>query len=195
MTGQFQHGISIQSFSERILRSNSVTDELDRWCGEHNIGNGRIVALCARDAPHEAMDEESLHNLSTYKHPGKSRFRRVRLATAGVTVADALNWYFPDNLPSDICHKLETTDVAFGRGISHLNPKRRTFFVWRAAPEQLVDQRGSIDPESIAFETRAVVYRDDNVPLALVHERFRTKLFLSVPGFAPAARIEAPSEL
>jgi hypothetical protein len=195
MTGQFQHGISIDAFSERILRSNSVTEELDRWCSEHNIGDGRIVALCARDAPPEVMDEESLHNLSTYKHPGNSRFRRVRLATAGVTVADALNWYFPDNLPSDICHKLETTDLAFGRGISHLNPRRRTFFVRRTEMEQLVDRRGSIDPESIVFETRAVVYRDDNAPLALVQERFRAKLFLSVPGFAPAAKIEVPNDL
>jgi chorismate-pyruvate lyase len=195
MTEQFKDGISIHSFSERILRSNSVTNQLEQWCDEYKIGDGHIVALRGGAELQEVMDDESLEILSTYKSPGKIRFRRVRLATAGLTLVDALNWYFPDNLNSDICHKLETTDIPFGRAINCLNPKRRTFFVRRATPEQLVNRRGLIDPASIAFEHRAVVYREDNVPLAVVHERFRSMLLLSVPGFVPAARIEAPTDL
>jgi chorismate-pyruvate lyase len=192
MTEQFKDGISIHSFSERILRSNSVTDQLERWCGEYMIGNGRLVALRTRNEPQEVIDDESLDILSTYKSHGKIRFRRVRLATAGLTLVDAMNWYFPDNLDSDICHKLETTDIPFGRAISHLNPRRRTFFVWRATPEQLVNRRGLIDPSSIAFEHRAVVCREDNVPLAVVHERFRSTLLLSAQVFVPAASHAAP---
>ena len=195
MTELFKGLSSIHSFSERILRSNSVTDQLERWCSENKIGNGRIVALCARHAPQEAIDHDSLDALSEHKSPGKTRFRRVRLATAGLTLVDALNWYFPDNLTSDICHELETTDIPFGRAIKPLKPRRRTFAVWRAAPEQLVNGQGMIDPATTAFEHRAVVYREGNVPLAIVHERSRATLFLRVPGFVPATRIEALDDL
>ena len=113
----------------------------------------------------------------------------MRLATAGVVVVDALNWYFPDNLSSDICEHLEKTDIPFGRAIKHLNPKRRTFLVRRCTPEQLVDARGSIDPTSTAFEHRAVVYREDGVPLAVVHERFRAILVFRVPELV---RVSSP---
>jgi chorismate-pyruvate lyase len=195
MTEQFEDGISIHSFSEKILRSNSVTEQVEWWCGKYNIGDGRLAALCARNAPPEVMDDESRETLYTYKSHGKIGFRRIRLVTADITLVDAVNWYFPDNLTSDICHQLDTTDIPFGRVISHLNPKRRAFFAWHATPEDLVDRRGLIDPTSIAFEHRAVVYREDRVPLAVVHERFRMTLFLSVPGFKPAARIKASNNL
>jgi chorismate-pyruvate lyase len=192
MTELFQGWSSIHSFSERILRSNSVTEQLERWCGENKIGSGRILALCERHAPQEAIDDDSLDALAAYKSFGRTtRFRRVRLATSELVVVDALNWYFPDNLTGDICQELETTDVPFGRAIKPLKPRRRTFAVLRATPEQLVNDQGLIDPATTAFEHRAVVYRDDNVPLAIVHERFRAVLFQRVPGFSLTTKIEA----
>ncbi len=42
-------------------------------------------------------------------------FRKVRLATAGIAVVDALNWFFPDNLSSDIRAQLKTSEIPFGR--------------------------------------------------------------------------------
>jgi hypothetical protein len=177
----------MHSLSERILQANSATEELERWCRDHAIGDGHIVALCARHAPAEAPDDESREAIYPCVGVDRARFRKVRLATAGIVVADALNWYFPDNLTPDISDSLETTDISFGRAIRHLNPRRRTFLVRRCTPGQLVDADQAIDPTSTAFEHRAVVYRDDNVPLAVVHERFRAILVLRIPEFVPAS--------
>jgi chorismate-pyruvate lyase len=182
MTELFQNFSSINSFSEKILRSNSATEQLELWCKENKIGDGRIAALCERQAPYEAIDGDSLDALVGYQSPGKSTgFRRVRLASAGLVLVDALNWYFPDNLTSEMNQELETTDVPFGRAVKALRPRRRTFAVWRATPEQLMSCQEPIDPATIAFEHRAVVYRTDNIPLAIVHERFRVALFLRAP--------------
>jgi chorismate-pyruvate lyase len=189
VTELFQNFSSINSFSEKILRSNSVTEQLERWCVENKIGDGRVVALCERQAPREPIDGDSLDALTGYRSPGGSTgFRRVRLASAGLVLVDALNWYFPDNLTSEMCRELEMTDVPFGRAIRSLRPRRRTFAVWRATPEQLMSCQEPIDPATIAFEHRAVVYRTDNIPLAIVHERFRIALFLRAPEPAQDGR-------
>jgi hypothetical protein len=151
MTDSLQSWNSMHALSERILRTDSATDELERWCRDNVIGDGQIVALCDRDARPEALDDESLEAL--YPHPGrdKTMFRKVRLATAGIAVVDALNWFFPDNLSRDIREQLETSDIPFGRAIRHLNPKRRTFLVRRCTPAQLVDAARSIDSTAVAL--------------------------------------------
>jgi chorismate-pyruvate lyase len=162
-----------RTLSERILRADSATDELERWCRDWGIGDGRIVALCARDAICEAMDDDSLDALQRRDVCGKTRFRRVRLATAGLVVVDALNWYFPDHLTSQMRERLETTDIPFGRVIGALRPKRRTFLVRRYTR---LDAHQASDPGGLAFEHRAVVHKEDATPLAVVHERFRMAL-------------------
>jgi chorismate-pyruvate lyase len=172
----------VHALSERILRSNSATEELERWCRERAIGDGRIVALCARDATPEPLDDESLEVLYPRDVRGKTRFRRVRLATSGIVVVDALNWYFPNHLTPEICKKLEKSDIPFGRAIEALKPKRRTFLVRRCAPDQLVDVKGLMDRSATAFEHRAVVQRHDGAPLAVVHERFRFELLSDMPA-------------
>lgn len=176
---------SMHSLSERILRANSATEELERWCRDNAIGDGRIVAMCDRHSRPKALDDDSIQAL--YRYPGhdKAAFRKVRLATAGIAVVDALNWFFPDNLSNDVREQLETSDIPFGRAIRHLNPKRCTFLVRRCTCSQLVDALQSIDPTAVAFEHRAVVYRDDDVPLAVVHERFRATLICRVAEFVP----------
>ena len=172
------------ALSERILRANSSSQELERWCRERNIGDGRIVALCARHAAPEALDHASLEALYPRSVRDQTRFRRVRLVTADIVAVEALNWYFPDNLTTEICETLETTNIPFGRAIRALKPKRCTFLVQRCTPEQLVDANGSIDPTATAFEHRTVVYGADDAPLAVVHERFRVALVCRVPQFA-----------
>lgn len=174
---------SMLALSERILRANSASEELERWCSERNIGDGRIVALCARHAAPQALDEASLEALYPRNARGQTRFRRVRLVTADIVAVETLNWYFPENLTTEICETLETTNIPFGHAIKALKPKRRTFLVRRCTPEQLVDAKGLIDPTATAFEHRTVVYREDDAPLAVVHERFRVALVCRVPEF------------
>jgi chorismate-pyruvate lyase len=180
MTDSLQSWNRMYALSERILRTNSATDELERWCRDNAIGDGKIVALCDRHAPPKPLDDETLEAL--YPYPGcNGTFRKVCLATAGIVVVDALNWFFPDNLPGDVHEQLETSDIPFGHAIRHLNPRRRTFLVRRCTPGQLADAARSIDPTAVAFEHRAVVYRDNAIPLAVVHERFRANLVCRAP--------------
>jgi hypothetical protein len=185
---------SMQALSERILRANSSSEELERWCSERNIGDGRIVALCARHTAPGALDHASLEALYPRNLRGPTRFRRVRLVTADIVAVEALNWYFPDNLTTEICETLETTNIPFGRAIKALNPKRRTFLVRRCTPEQLIDAQGSIGPTGTAFEHRTVVYGEDDAPLAVVHERFRAVLVCGIPEFV-SSRPPTPERL
>jgi chorismate-pyruvate lyase len=174
----------MHALSERILRSNSATEELERWCGERAIGDGRVVALCARHAVPELCDDESLEALYPHDVRGQTKFRSVRLATAGIVVAEALNWYFPDRLTLEMREALETTNIPFGRAVKPLRPRRRTFLVRRCTPEQMA--KGPIDPGATAFEHRAVVYGEGDAPLAVVHERFRNILVCGVSEFMAA---------
>jgi len=167
----------VHRLSERILGANLATEALEAWCRENAIGDGRVIALRAPDPAPETMDEESLEALYPYSPDKSARFRCVRLATAGTVIVNALNWYFPENLSRDICTKLDTTDIPFGRAVKHLHPKRRTFFVRRCAPEQFNDTE-EIAPTFTAFEHRAVVYGGNGAPLAIVHERFLASLVL-----------------
>jgi len=185
MTDSLRSWNLMHALSERILRANSATDELERWCRDHAIGDGKLVAQCARQARPEPLDDESLEAIYPYAGHGRSRFRKVHLATAGIVLADAFNWFFPENLTPAICRKLDTTDIPFGRAIRHLSPHRRTYLVRRCMPGQFMDADAARDPASTAFEHRAVVYDPDRVPLAVVHERFRATLVWRIIADAP----------
>jgi hypothetical protein len=102
---------AMRALSERMLRANSATMELGRWCQQRAIGDGRLVALCARHAIPEVLDDDSLEALNYHDVRGSTAFRRVQLATAGIIVADALNWYFPAQLSAQMRETLETTDI------------------------------------------------------------------------------------
>jgi chorismate-pyruvate lyase len=176
----------MHALSERILRSNSATEELERWCGERAIGDGRIVALCSRNAVCEICDDESLEALYPQDVRGQTKFRSVRLATAGIVLVEALNWYFPDRLTLEMCDSLESTNIPFGHVVKPLRPKRRTFLVRRCTPEQMYGTKVTIDPTAIAFEHRAILYGEGDAPLAVVHERFRNVLVCGVSEFMTA---------
>jgi len=162
----------MRSLSERLLSANSVTEEIERWCCERGISHGRLIATCARDAKAKFLDEESLEAMQGNAH-AEPEFRCVQLATEGVAVVDALNWYFPANLTPEICEALRNSSVPFGRAIRTLRPKRRTFFVKQSTAAQIASSR---DQTETAFEHRAIVLREDGVPVAVVHERFRMVL-------------------
>lgn len=184
----------MHALSERILRSNSATEELERWCGERAIGDGRIVALRARNAIPEPCDDESLEALYPHDVRSQARFRLVELATAGIVVVEAFNWYFPDRLTLDMREALETTNVPFGRVVQPLKPKRRTYLVRRRTPGQMMHAKGPLDPCATAFEHRAVIYGHGDTPLAVVHERFRNILVCGVSEFIRAGQPERPAD-
>ena len=92
--------------SERLLRANSATRELEGWCQRHGVGDGRIVAIRQTDATPEKLDDDSLDALNDHRAAQNATFRRVRLATAGIAVVEALNWYFPTNLTAEMREQL-----------------------------------------------------------------------------------------
>lgn len=184
----------MHALSERILRSNSATEELERWCAERAIGDGRIVAIRARNAKAVPCDDESLEALYPHDVRGQAKFRLVELATAGIVVVDAFNWYFPDRLTLDMRKALETTDTPFGRVVKPLKPKRRTYLVRRRTPGQMMEAKGPLDPGATAFEHRAVIYGQGDIPIAVVHERFRNILVCGVSEFLRAGQPERPAD-
>lgn len=151
--------------SERILRAASATRELEHWCAQHGLGDGRIIALCDRGAQPQRLDDNSLDALAWPAAAKNALFRRVQLATAGLVVAEALNWYFPASLTEEMREQLLTTDTPFGRVVAPLNPSRRTFFVTRCLPPHAGQPQ-------VAFEHHAVVHAANGTPLAVVHEQF-----------------------
>jgi chorismate-pyruvate lyase len=164
----------MRRLSERILSANSATEELERWCCERGISRGHLVAVCTRDTRPEFLDDESLEALHTYAH-AKPEFRRVQLKTDAIVLVDALNWYFPTRLTPEICEVLRNTNVPFGRAIRTLRPRRHTFLIRQSTAEQIA---ASADQTETAFEHHAIVFREDRVPVAVVHERFRMVLIL-----------------
>jgi hypothetical protein len=187
MTTRFDNNWeSMRSLSERIQAANSVTEELERWCRERAIGDGRIAALAARDAVPSSLDDGSCEALYPFNAQGKTEFRRVQLSTAGIVAADALNWFFPQHLTPEICRQLETTTIPFERTIKGLKPKRRTFLVRLCTPGELEQAKRSNDLSWTAFEHRALVISEEGVPLAVVHERYRLVLALGAAKYAHA---------
>jgi chorismate-pyruvate lyase len=163
--------------SERLLGADSATRELERWCQQHGVGDGRIVALRQTDASPEKLDDDSLDALNDHRAARSATFRRVQLVTAGIPVVEALNWYFPTNLTPEMREQLLTTDMPFGHVIARLHPRRHTFFV-RHSPARHVDLRQGAN--GTVFEHRAIVQAGDASPLAVVHERFLASLLRPV---------------
>ncbi len=164
------------TLSERILRAKSATRELELWCGQHRIGNGQIVAFVEHDAASQPLDDESLDELNYLEAQRLAKFRHVKLATEGIVVVDALNWYLPSNLTPDMNLQLETTGIPFGHVVAPLHPWRHTFFVRRSTPNQFAESC-SADTCRVVFEHHAVVRAAGGAPLAVVHERFLKTLF------------------
>jgi hypothetical protein len=175
---------SAHALSERLLEANSSTLELERWCREQGLGDGRISIRCNRDAAAPPLDQASL---SALKDPAENDivYRSVQLVTVGTVLVDADNWYFPARLTSDMRRALETTDISFGRIIAPLQPLRRTFLVKRCTPAELEHAHAAVHdsrprgpgtalsrPDHV-FEHRALIHLSDETPVAVVHERYR----------------------
>lgn len=175
---------SMHSLSERILRANSSTLELELWCREKGIGDGRITVRRNRTVSRRLMDYHSLDALMDCAGDDIA-YRSVQLVTARIILVDADNWYFAGRLTRDMRRELEETDSSFGRVIASLRPHRRTFMVKLCTLDELEamrEHRGSCAQQTECgrlnhiFEHRALVHLPDGRPLAVVHERYRATL-------------------
>jgi chorismate-pyruvate lyase len=165
----------IENLSDRILRADSATKALERWCAEHAIGSGKITAKPLKAQAPLPFEADSFDALGDGSVTSMTKFRHVQLMTDGIFLVDALNWYFPDRLTPRMRHLLTTTEIPFGRAVEQLKPIRRTFFMERHLFHSTCScVKCSND---IAFEHRAIVYKQDGEALAIVHERFLMSLF------------------
>jgi chorismate-pyruvate lyase len=189
---------SMHSLNERILHANSSTLELELWCREKGIGDGRITVRCNRSVCRRLLDYDSLDALRDCAGDDIA-YRSVQLVTDGTILVDADNWYFADRLTSNMRRELEETENSFGRVIASLRARRRTFMVKLctfAELEAMREHRACTQQTEYGrlnhiFEHRALVHLPDGRPLAVVHERYRATLFASS---APHHVIAAPIE-
>lgn len=186
---------AIALLSDRLLAARSATREVERWCRERGIGDGRVTAAHRRGAapPSDPADlggvlADDLKELVELAAVA-TVFRSVTLMSGPLSLVEADNWYAPSALPPDMQVTLETTDIPYGRVIQNLNPTRRTFFVDRCPPDAIerVIAAWTSDPDdrqnprdhrapSFAFEHRALMLSGEGRPLAVVHERYRWEL-------------------
>lgn len=153
----------LAALSDRLLAARSATRALEAWCAEHGIGDG-AVRVQVVPAPPLPPDAETLELLCAA--PGEvPQHRRVVLVRGTVALSEAENWYLPQRLPPAMCHVLETTDLPFGVVVEPLQPTRRTL---------------RVEPGAEGLLLRAVVLREGERPIAVVHERY-------LPALAPGA--------
>lgn len=86
--------------------------------------------------------------------------RHVNLLREARVLSEADLWYVPARLTPAMAETLLATDVPFGRVVAALRPRRVTL-------------SASVHPAGpVAVEHRALLLLQDDLPLALVHERY-----------------------
>ena len=143
----------------------TVTGALQRWCTLMGLATAPIEARLM--APVLATDPSDAIMHALRLAPGADRergrgqvlLRRVALASGSLVLAEAVNWYVPERLPTDIANALQTTMVPFGRAIEPIGVSR-------------VDVRDRVTEQRALFTQSAVVADRNGVRLAYVEETF-----------------------
>ncbi|MDC7789249.1 hypothetical protein PQJ75_18940 [Rhodoplanes sp. TEM] len=178
--GRLRGARAAEALSARLLLTQRATRALEDWCGERGFASGRITVR-RHDPPAPAiLDAGSLAALGGDAHG--LTLRRVDIRLGGITLVDAVNWYFADRLTAAM-GELLTGDTPFGEAIADLAPQRRTFHV-AVAPAEVIEaavrdpaDAAAIDrPPVHVFEHRAALALPDGTPIAVVHERYRAVL-------------------
>jgi chorismate-pyruvate lyase len=181
----------LQTINAELLASTSATLTLESWCREHGLAaDPRIVAQPVAGADEPVTVEQRQRLRIEAGEP--VRYRRVRLACGSKVLSEADNWYVPGRLTPAMNEALERTDTPFGKAIRPLDPYRRTFaaeLLWSPLPEgwELQDrealatalERDGGDASALPtylIEHRALVLRQDNLPVSEVRERYRSDL-------------------
>ncbi|MDQ0447718.1 hypothetical protein [Methylobacterium aerolatum] len=118
----------VEDLRGRIVRSDSATAVLERWCAEKGLaGQARLVALRDTSLDKTPTDEQRARLGVT---PGEPvRYRHVRLACGTRVLSEADNWYVPSRLTPEMNAALDGTDTPFGRVVRPLAPVRRVVAV------------------------------------------------------------------
>lgn len=167
-----------------LLRCDSATAALERWCREHGPASpGGVRVQVERDtavapapglqAMLQVSDAEPVHH------------RRVRLIFARVVLSEADNWYVPGRLTPAMGRRLHRSDMPFGRVVRALRFRRVRLaaeVLWAPPASSGAPDRASSLPAHV-LRHRALLLRADGAPFSHVAETYtRDALFL--PGGA-----------
>lgn len=169
--------LTARALSKKLLASNSATSALEAWCQDHRIGWGPITAHLVHDGPPLWPGDDLLDELRCEDPSANLAYRRVRLCRSGIVLSEASNWFVPARIPREMRDALATSKLPFGTVIGPLKPRRRTFAVRFSG---LNGPEPACAPDArpcTVFEHKAVVLREDGVPIAAVHEKYQSTLF------------------
>jgi chorismate-pyruvate lyase len=180
----------IETLNANLLAARSATFTLDKWCADHKLGNEtHIRARLLRDVV-KPVTEEQRRRLQIGDDE-QLKFRHVELRCGDRVLSEADNWYVPSRLTAEMNRLLETTDTPFGRAVAELKPFRQTFaaeLLWKplddnwelqSVPDDHPEQTLVMPPKLL--EHRAVVYTQDNKPIAEVDESYTSENLAFAP--------------
>jgi chorismate-pyruvate lyase len=178
----------LETLNADLLSHDSATETLRRWCSDHHLAVGAIVAERVRGAD-KPIDPALLSALGA--GPGELiRYRHVRLACGERVLSEADNWYRPGKLTREMNRVLDETDTPFGVAVKSLGFQRRTLSAsllftplpagWDiGAP---VETAGQMTIPAQVIQHRAVLSTPDGDPFSVVVETYTDKV---LPDRAP----------
>lgn len=148
-------------FERTLAAQDSATAALGEWCAARHLAQPPTIAAQritgAEQAP--SADVRRLLQVSADEPIG---YRHVRLTCGGTVLSVAHNWYVPARLTPAMNHRLDTSDIPFGRVAAPLNFAR----------QRLAGKRGALPgcPPDTILAHRAVLTLADGRPISLVIE-------------------------
>ena len=175
MTAEAQRTLSavalLRVLNAELLRHDSATLTLERWCVGHGIGAGSPVVARRVAVPEIPLLAEQQQRLAVSAGM-PIRYRRVQLWCADVLLSEADNWYVPGRLSEAQNRLIEETDIPFGRALQDVHFRRHTVsarVLWYPLP-------GSAEIPLSVLEHRAVLSLPDGTPLSEVVETYTRNL-------------------
>ena len=168
-----------------LLTQPSATLTLEHWCAAHHLAaKPLILAELQHDHPPLPAAERLRLKIGASE---PVRVRHVLLTCGGQTLSEANNWYVPARLTADMNHRLDTTDMPFGKVVAALDFKRVTVSSvllwsslpadWPATPTPPPALQGRLVVPDRLFENRAILTRgQDQLPFADLVETYRRPL-------------------
>ncbi|RDS82890.1 hypothetical protein DWU98_07060 [Dyella monticola] len=171
----------LQTLNALLLSHPSATLTLEHWCATHHLApQAKVIAQRVHGADKPLPD--GARALLGIGADEPVRYRRVALSCGEVVLSDADNWYVPSRLTADMNHRLDTSDVPFGKVVQPLHFRRQTLsaeLLWSPLPEgwDMGAPLPSTSDKPLAIpdhvlQHRAVLYTAGNQPFSLVIESY-----------------------
>lgn len=161
-----------------ILRaSDSATSVLNQWISRK--AEHPPVSLIARRAfGRPPSPSAALIRRLEVRQAGEIVYRRVRLTVGRHVLSDAVNWYVPHRLTSEMRATLEGTDTPFGTIIAPLSPRRETLNVERYWPASQGIPAGGPRLPGRLLRHDALIRDAQGLPLCEVSEIYTRNILL-----------------